>query len=178
MSGHSKWSTIKHKKAASDSKKSQIFSKLAKLISIAARKGDDPSTNSELRVAVEKAKEVNMPSDNIDRAIKKGAGKLEGVSYEQARYESYGPGGSAIIIEVITDNTNRTVAEVKHILSKQGAKFAESGSVTWAFENIPGEGWKPKMTVPLSDEDKEKLENLIEALDDNDDVQDIFCNAE
>ncbi|NOY35540.1 MAG: YebC/PmpR family DNA-binding transcriptional regulator [bacterium] len=177
MSGHSKWSTIKHQKAATDAKRSQIFSKMAKMITVAARKGDDPDMNPDLRAAIDKAKGVNMPADNIERAIKKGAGKLEGAQMENVRYEAYGPGGVAIIIEAITDNNNRTVAEIKHILSKNNGKFAESGSVTWAFENAHGK-WEAKHKIEISEEDAGKLDRLLEALDDNDDVQNLFVNSE
>ncbi|MBU2263639.1 YebC/PmpR family DNA-binding transcriptional regulator, partial [Patescibacteria group bacterium] len=115
MSGHSKWAQIKRQKAVTDAKKSQVFSKLAKMISVAARKGEDINMNPELRVAIEKAKSMNMPADNIERAIKRGAGKLEGSQLENVRFEAYGPGGTAIIVEGITDNKNRSVAEIKHI---------------------------------------------------------------
>ncbi len=178
MSGHSKWSTIKRQKGATDAKRSQIFSKMAKMITIAARKGEDPAMNPDLRAAVEKAKSVNMPAENIERAIKKGAGKTEGVQMENVRYEAYGPGGVAVIIEAITDNNNRTVAEIKHLLSKNNGKFAESGSVTWAF-NPPagGRGWEAKHKVEISEEDAAKLDRLLEALDDHDDVQELFTNC-
>ena len=176
MAGHSKWSQIKHKKAATDAKRSQIFSKMARLISLAARKGDNPETNSELRSAIERAKEVNMPKDAIERAIKKGAGKIEGAQLESVCYEAYGPGGVAIVIEGITDNKNRTTAEIKHILSKHGAKLGESGSALWAFEKAE-KGWEAKHKVEISEEDAEKLDRLLEELDDHDDVQELYTNA-
>jgi len=147
------------------------------MITVAARKGEDPDMNPDLRAAIDKAKGVNMPADNIERAIKKGAGKLEGVQMENVRYEAYGPGGVAIIIEAITDNNNRTVAEIKHILSKNNGKFAESGSVTWAFEKKDGK-WEAKHKVEISEEDAAKLDRLLEALDDHDDVQELFTNCE
>ena len=150
---------------------------MAKMITVAARKGEDPDMNPDLRAAIDKAKSVNMPSDNIERAIKKGAGKLEGAQMENVRYEAYGPGGVAIIIEAITDNNNRTVAEIKHILSKNNGKFAESGSVTWAFEKKNGK-WEAKHKVEISEEDAAKLDKLLEALDDHDDVQDLYTNCE
>lgn len=178
MSGHSKWAQIKRQKAETDAKKSQVFSKFAKIISLASRKGEDPNMNAELRMAVEKAKAVNMPADNIGRAIKRGAGKLEGASLEEFRFEAYGPGGTAIIIEGITDSNNRTVAEIKHLLSKHNAKWAETGSVVWAFEPTPdGKGWQPKHTIELNKQDAEDLDKLLEALDDHDDVQEIYTNA-
>ncbi len=135
MSGHSKWSTIKHRKAASDAKKGKVFSKLAKEISVAARLGGgDPSANPRLRTILTKARTVNMPSANIDKAIKKGTGELPGVTYEEASYECYGPGGVAILMTVLTDNKNRTVAELRHIVDKHNGRMAEAGSVTWIFE--------------------------------------------
>ena len=118
MSGHSKWSQIKHQKGAADAKKSQVFSKLARTITLAARKGENPDMNPDLRLAVDKAKQANMPSDNIKRAIERGAGKAEGGQLENVRFEAYGHGGSAVIIEGITDNKNRTIAEIKHIILK------------------------------------------------------------
>lgn len=176
MSGHSKWSQIKHQKGAEDAKKSQIFSKLARVISVAARKGENPDMNSELRTAIDKAKSVNMPLDNIERAVKKGSGKGEEAQLESARYEAYGPGGSAIIIEAITDSKNRTFAELKHLLSLHGAKLGEPGSVLWAFENKNGK-FKPKITINLSETGAQLLDKLLEALDDHDDVQEIYTNA-
>jgi YebC/PmpR family DNA-binding regulatory protein len=134
MSGHSKWSTIKHKKGAADAKRGKLFSKLIKEITIAARLGGgDPTINSRLRTVVDKAKTANMPSDNITRAIKKGTGELEGVSYEESVFEGYGPGGVALYIEILTDNRNRTVAEIRYILSKMGGNLGESGCVAWMF---------------------------------------------
>lgn len=134
MSGHSKWASIKHKKASMDAKKGKIFSKLSKELTVAARiGGGDPIGNPRLRLAIEKAKEANMPSDNINRAIKKGTGELPGVSYEEAIYEGYGPGGVAILIEIMTDNKNRTIADLRHIITKHGGKSGESGCVSWLF---------------------------------------------
>jgi YebC/PmpR family DNA-binding regulatory protein len=177
MSGHSKWSQIKHKKAVTDAKKSQIFSKISRKIVVAATKGENPEMNSDLRVAIEKAKEANMPFDNIGRAIKKGSGGLEeGRRLENIRYEAYGPGGAAVIIEGITDNKNRTVAEIKHILLKHNAKLAEAGAVTWAFEHVQGK-WQPKSAIELNKDDKEKLGNLLEELNNHDDVQEVFSNT-
>lgn len=134
MSGHSKWATTKHKKAAIDSKKGKIFSKISKELTVAARiGGGDPSGNPRLRLVIEKAKMANMPSDNIKRAIQKGTGELPGVSYEESIYEGYGPGGVAILMEIMTDNKNRTIADLRHILTKHGGKAGESGSVSWVF---------------------------------------------
>lgn len=176
MSGHSKWSQIKHQKGAADAKKSQVFSKMARVISVAARKGENPDMNSELRMAIEKAKSINMPLDNIERAIKRGGGKAEGAQLESVRYEAYGPGGTAIIIEVITDSKNRSFAEIKHLLSFHGAKLGEPGSVLWAFETINNK-FQPKQTIQLSEENKNSLNKLIEVLDNHDDVQEIYTNA-
>lgn len=135
MSGHSKWSQIKHKKAATDSKRGKIFTKIVKEIAVAARTGGgDPDGNPRLRTALEKAKEVNMPAENIKRAIMKGTGELPGMAYEESVYEGYGPGGVALLIEVLSDNKNRTVSEIRHTLSKNGGSLGESGCVAWMFE--------------------------------------------
>ncbi|MBP9016100.1 MAG: YebC/PmpR family DNA-binding transcriptional regulator [Candidatus Atribacteria bacterium] len=135
MSGHSKWAQIKHKKAKTDLARGKAFSKLIRLITVAARQGGgNPENNARLRIAIQKAKEVNMPQDNIEKAIKKGTGELEGVTYEEITYEGYGPGGVAIMVEVLTDNRNRTTAELRHIFSRHGGALGESGSVSWIFE--------------------------------------------
>ena len=136
MSGHSKWSTIKRKKGAADAKRGKIFSKLAKEIAVASRMGgDDPDGNPRLRTVLLAARAANMPKDNVAKAIKKGAGTTDGVIYEEGRYEAYGPGGVAIVIEVLTDNKNRTVADVRHAVTKYGGSLAENGAVTWNFES-------------------------------------------
>ena len=135
MSGHSKWSSIKHKKAATDAKRGKIFTKLIKEITVAARMGGgDIDANPRLRTAIQAAKSENMPKDNIERAIKKGTGELEGVSYEESIYEGYGPGGAAVLIESLSDNKNRTVADIRHIFSKAGGNMGESGCVAWMFD--------------------------------------------
>jgi len=135
MSGHSKWSTIKHKKAALDSKRGKLFTKIIKEISVAARAGGgDPQGNPRLRFLIEKARSVNMPSDNVMRAIKKGTGELPGQQYEAITYEGYGPEGVAVIIEVLTDNKNKAVAELRHVFSREGGNLGETGSVNWMFE--------------------------------------------
>ncbi|HET9178108.1 MAG TPA: YebC/PmpR family DNA-binding transcriptional regulator [Terriglobia bacterium] len=134
MSGHSKWATIKHKKGAADAKRGKLFTKLIKEIAVAARiGGGDPDTNPRLRSAVADAKAVNMPADNIKRAIQRGTGELPGVQYEEIVYEGYGPSGVALIMEIATDNRNRTLAELRHILSKHGGNLGETGCVTWIF---------------------------------------------
>lgn len=135
MSGHNKWSSIKHKKGAQDAKRGKIFTKIIKEITVAARNGGgDPDTNPALRTAVNKAKSENMPKDNIERAIKKGTGELEGVDYIELTYEGYGPGGVAILIETLTDNKNRTAADIRSIFSKHGGNLGESGSVAYMFQ--------------------------------------------
>ena len=136
MSGHSKWHTIKHKKGATDAKRGKIFTKLIKEITVAARTGGsgDVDANARLRKAVTDAKAQNMPNDTIDRAIKRGTGELEGVNYEEITYEGYGIGGVAILIETMTDNRNRTVAELRHLFSKNGGNLGEAGSVAWIFD--------------------------------------------
>ena len=135
MSGHSKWSSIKHKKAANDSKRGKLFSKLVKEITVAARAGGaDPEMNPRLRTAISTAKSSNVPNDNIEKALLRGTGELEGVEYEEISYEGYGPGGIALMIEVLTDNRNRAVAEVRHALTKHGGSMGERGCVSWMFE--------------------------------------------
>ncbi len=135
MSGHSKWSTIKRKKGANDAKRGKIFTKLIKEITIAAKiGGGDPEGNPRLRTAITAGKAENMPKDNIDRAIKKGTGGLEGVNYEEIRYEGYGPGGIAILVDTMTDNKNRTVADIRHYFSKSGGNLGETGCVSWMFD--------------------------------------------
>jgi len=135
MAGHSKWKQIKHKKAAADAKRGAKFTKLIKEITIAARQGGgDPAGNPRLRTAIDTAKAANMPNDNIDRAVKKGTGELEGVHYEEATYEGFGPGGAAIIVQVTTDNLNRTVADIRHIFSRNGGNLGGPNAVAWMFE--------------------------------------------
>jgi YebC/PmpR family DNA-binding regulatory protein len=144
MSGHNKWSSIKHKKGAADAKKGKIFTKLIKEITVAAKNGGgDPEMNARLRTAIVAAQEANMPKDNISRAVKKGTGELEGAAaYEDVVYEGYGPGGTAVIVEVLTDNKNRTIAEIRHIFDRANAKLGETGSVAWMFSK------KGVITVP------------------------------
>ena len=135
MSGHSKWHSIKHKKGAADAKRGKIFTRLIREITVAARDaGGDPDMNPRLRKAISDAKAANMPNDNIERAVKRGTGEIEGVSYDEITYEAYGPGGVAVLIETMTDNRNRTVAELRHLLSKNHGNLGESGSVSWMFD--------------------------------------------
>ncbi len=238
MSGHSKWSTIKRKKAAQDAKRGKLFTKLIKEITIAARQGGgDPSANPRLRLAIDNAKAANMPMDNIKRAINKGTGEGSSQNFYELTYEGYGPGGIAILVESVTDNKNRTVAEVRHLLSKYGGSLGESGSVAWMFDkkgiitlpkqdksedevleivleagaedlqtedeffevttavedfenvrkalqdaNLNVENaslqWIAKNTVEISGEHAEKAMKLIDALEDNDDVQNVYTNAD
>ena len=178
MSGHNKWAQIKHKKAITDSKKSKIFSKLVRFISVEAKLSGGKESPG-LRAAIEKAKKVNMPSDNIERAIKK-ASEPSAEMYSIA-YEAYGPGGAGVIIETLTDSKNRTAQDIKHILSLNGTALGGIGSVTWAFKReISPEGpiWTPTSTLPLEDADLELLEKLVNDLEENDDVQDVYTNAE
>tara|TARA_Y100000996_G_scaffold405671_1_gene381098 strand:- start:1853 stop:2578 length:726 start_codon:yes stop_codon:yes gene_type:complete len=175
MSGHSKWSTIKRKKGANDAKRGAIFTRISKDITIAAREGgDDPAMNSALRLAVKKAKASNMPASNIDRAIKKGTGQLEGVNYESYLYEGYGPEGVAIMMEIMTDNKNRTVPEVRHIMSKNGGNLGESGCVNWIFEK------KGIISIEktLIDEDQLLNDCLDFDIEDIDSSDDIFYEIE
>lgn len=134
MSGHSKWATIKHKKAAADAKRGKLFTRLIKEITIAARSGGDPDGNPRLRTAIAAAKAVSMPAENIKRAIMRGTGELEGGQIEEVMFEGYGPGGAAVLVQVATDNRNRTVSEIRHIFAKQGGSLAEQGSVGWMFD--------------------------------------------
>lgn len=238
MSGHSKWSTIKRKKAAVDAKRGKIFTKLIKEITISAREGGgDPETNPRLRLAVDNAKAANMPADNIERAIKKATGELDGVTYHELTYEGYGANGVAVLVEVATDNKNRTVAEVRHLFSKYGNGLGENGSVAWMFDRkgvitvkrdgkdedemmeivieagaeeltteedffeiqtsiedfepvrrelvaqeLPIENaslqWIAKNTIKVSGEDAEKVMKLIDNLEESDDVQNVYSNAD
>jgi len=176
MSGHNKWSKVKNKKAVSDAKKSKIFSKFARLITVEAKLAGGNLSSPGLKGAIEKAHAVNMPNDNINRAVKK-ATETGGGNMEAITYEAYGPSGVALIIEALTDNRNKAAQEVKFILSQHGTSLAASGSASWAFEKT-GNSWVPKTFSPISEEDAPKLEALIEALEENDEVQEVFTNAE
>ncbi|MDO8518192.1 MAG: YebC/PmpR family DNA-binding transcriptional regulator [bacterium] len=182
MSGHNKWSKIKHKKAATDAQKSRMFSKLVRYITVEAKKARGDRNSPGLRMAVEKARGENMPADNIERAIEKAstaAGELEAVVYE-----AYGPGGVALVIDGYTDNRNRTVQEIKFILSKNNSTLAAQGAAMWAFtkgspDNPAGEqGLVATTTVDLQDADLEKLAKLVEELEEQDDVNNVYTNAE
>jgi YebC/PmpR family DNA-binding regulatory protein len=235
MAGHSKWANIKHRKGAQDAKRGKVFTKVIKELTVAARiAGGDPDANPRLRTAIDKAKQVNMPKDNVDRAIKKGIGDLDGVNYEEGVFEGYGPGGVALIVEFLTDNRTRTVADVRHIFSKLGGNLGVSGSVAFLFErkglisfsaendfdqifeialeagaeDVKDEGdvyevitepadfigvrdamaaanlqWEtaetcmiPQNQVQLEGKSAETMLKLMDALEDNDDVQNVFAN--
>ena len=177
MSGHSKWSTIKHKKALTDAKRSKVFSKITSLITIAARKGEDPDKNPSLRAAIEKAREVNVPKKNIERAIKRGTGEIADARLEEVTYGAFGPGGIAILITAITDNKNRTLAEIKKILQEHNAKFTELNSIQWLFRR-EGADWFPNNPIKIEDETvKKELETLYGALNEQQDVNEIYDNT-
>ena len=177
MSGHSKWSTIKHKKAASDAKRGKVFTRIAKELTLAAREGGgDPASNTTLRLAVAKAKEANMPKDNIEKAIKRGTGEIEGGELIDAVYEAYGPHSVGILIEVVTDNRNRAIADVRHAVSKYGGNMAEAGAVSWQF--------KRKGYISITDEvDQDELfmvaaEAGADDIQFNDGVTEIYVELE
>ena len=236
MSGHSKWSTIKHKKGIADSRRAAVFTKLAKNVTVAAKAGADPDFNFSLRTAVNAALAANMTKEAIERAVRKGSGGDGDARIEEVLYEGYGPGGAAIIVEALTDNRNRTSPNVRHIFSKRGGNMGATGSVQWMFsrkgvvrleadaltegaelalidagadeiesedETVTVSGplealqrlqeaaeaaglkvasfgpeWVPKETVSVSEENRESLEGLLEALDEDDDVNAVFCNAD
>ena len=177
MSGHSKWAQIKYKKAATDAKRGKIFSKLSRIITLAAKElGGDPKTNSKLAAAIEEAKKENLPNDNIARAISR-AKEKDAAALKEVLYEIYGPGGSAMIVTAITDNSNRTTNEIKRLLVDRNAKLGEQGSAMWAFKK-EGKGFVAKFPTALSESDSQKFEALLSALDDHDDVQEVYSNAE
>src|SRR5215475_12777614 len=155
MSGHSKWATIKHKKAATDAKRGKIFTRLIKEIQIAARNGGDPDGNPRLRTAIVAAKAVSMPSDNIKKAIMRGTGELEGGQIDEILFEGYGPGGAAVLVSVATDNRNRTVSEIRHVFSKNGGNLGEQGSVAWMFER------KSQIVIDGEKASEDKLMDLV-----------------
>lgn len=178
MSGHSKWSTIKHKKAAADAKRGRIFSRLSKEITVAAKTGGgDIEMNPRLRSAVDAAKNANMPSDNIDRAIKKGTGELPGVTYEEVIYEAYGPGGVGLIIETLTDNKNRTIGEVRSTIERRNGHFANAGAVAWQF-NKKGFITVPKEAIPEDDLFLVVTEAGAEDMTVGDEAYEITCEVD
>jgi YebC/PmpR family DNA-binding regulatory protein len=156
MSGHSKWATIKHKKAATDAKRGRVFTRIIREISIAARSGGgDPATNPRLRTAIATAKNENMPNDNIERAILRGTGQLEGETYEEAMFEGYGPGGVGVLIATVTSNRNRAVSDIRHLMSKNGGNLGENGSVSWQFHR------KGEIVVAKDAADEEKMMGIV-----------------
>ncbi len=176
MSGHNKFSKIKHLKAKNDAEKSKSFGKYVRLITVEAKKAKGVLSSPGLAAAIEKARKENMPNDTIDRAVKKGATDNSAVM-ESIIYETYGPGGVALLIEALTDNRNKAAQEIKHILSSNGFELAAPGSASWAFaktNNI----WTPTSTIPLEDADVEALSKIVEELENNDEVQEVFTNAE
>lgn len=184
MSGHSHWAGIKHRKGAADQKRGKVFSKLLSAISAAAKPETNPDFNPRLRTAIQKAREASVPAENIERAIQRAT--ESGGGFKELLFESYGPGGAAILIEAITDNRNRTVAEIKNIINEYDGKWAEGGSVLWAFDRVADErgsdadqrgNWKPKFTQELGEKDKNKLKEFIAALEEYDDVQNIYVNV-
>lgn len=175
MSGHNKFSKIKHQKAKTDAQKSKIFGKMVRLITVEAKKAGGNLKSPGLANAIEKARKENVPNDTIDRAVKKATTDTEVM--DNVTYEAYGPGGCALIIEGLTSNRNKAAQDVKHILSKNGYELAVPGSASWAFTKT-AEGWIPQTMIPIGEEDAAKLETIIEELEDNDEVQDVYTNAE
>lgn len=177
MSGHSKWAKVKHQKAANDPKKGQNFSKLANLIAVASREGKDIETNPKLRIAVEKAKEIGMPKENIEKAIKRGSGETnEEMNMEEVLYEAYGPEGSALLIKTITDNKNRTLNELRHLLSLFDSKLAQTGSVRWLFREtavleIPKKNWDENLAL-------EVIEQGAEEIEESEDIIFVYCQPQ
>jgi YebC/PmpR family DNA-binding regulatory protein len=178
MSGHNKWSKIKNKKAVTDAQKSKIFGKLVRFITIESKKSGGDINSPGLRSAIEKARAANVPNDNIERAVSKGKSGGEGGNLEQITYEAYGPGGCALIIDALTDNRNKAAQEIKHILSKNGFELAAPGSASWAFTKSVDGSWEPNIKVSVSESDGLILDKLIEELEENDEVREVYTNAE
>lgn len=174
MSGHNKWSKIKNKKAVSDAKKSKIYTKMAKVIAVELKKANGDKNAANVQAAVRRAREYDVPNENIERALKKND---NAAAMESIIYEAYGPGGVALMIEALTDNRNKAAGEVKHILAENGCALAAPGSAAWAFTKT-AEGYVPNTMTQISEEDGLKLDKLIEDLEDNDEVQEIYTNAE
>ena len=174
VSGHSKWSTIKRDKAVNDSKKSQIFTKLTRALTVAAKKGADPETNASLRLAVEKARSARMPKENIERAIQKGSGGGEGTQFEEVVYEGYGPEGVAFYIRALTDNRNRTVAEIRNIFNKHEGSLSGIGSTAYIFSDPENPSFEIEV---LNAKKAQAVFDLVEALEDHDDVSEVYSNV-
>ncbi|RJQ34940.1 hypothetical protein C4556_01520 [Candidatus Parcubacteria bacterium] len=175
MGGHNKWSQIKRQKGANDAAKSNVWGKLAKRITVESKKAGGDVNSPALRAIIETAKKENMPKDNIERAVARGTSADTG-ALESVTYETYGPGGAAIVIEALTDSRNRTAQEIKHLLTKNGLALAAPGSALWAFEKS-AEGYAPKTTVPLSEADNEVLMKVLQEIDTHDDVEHVYTNA-
>lgn len=178
MSGHNKWSKIKHKKAATDSARSKVYTKYNKLIQVAVKNAGGDITAASVVAAIDAAKKENVPKDNIERAIKKASGS-DATQLTEVLYEGFGPGGVGMLIKAITDNTNRTVNEVKLIYTKNGGTFASTGAVSWGFTKNEDGDWEanPGTELQLNDEEEEKLEKLIELFEENEDITDVYVNA-
>lgn len=176
MAGHNKWSKVKHKKAVTDARKSKEFSKFSKLIMMESKQAGGDRSAPGLKAAIEQAKQASMPMDNIERAIQRGVGVTNG-SLEEIVYETYGPGGVAILIYALTDNRNRTASEVKHTLTKHGYTLAEPGAASWAFTKSDDGNYTAHTTMELAPESQEKLEKLVNALEELDDTQAVYTNA-
>jgi transcriptional/translational regulatory protein YebC/TACO1 len=175
MSGHNKWSKIKRQKEKTDAQKSKVYGKMVRMISVEAKKAQGNSSSPGLKNAIDRAREANVPNENIERAIKKASESSDAL--ESVLYEAYGPGGCALMIETLTTNRNKAAQEIKFILSENGLVLAGMGSAAWAFEKTH-EGWIPKTTVALSEEEGTKLSKLLDELEENDEVQEVFTNAE
>ncbi len=175
MAGHNKWAQIKRQKGKTDAEKSKVFSKFSRVITVETKKAGGNRNSPTLKAIIDRAKAANMTNDAIERAIKKATEST--VAMESITYEAYGPGGCAIVIEALTDNRNKAAQEIKFILSKHGFELASIGAATWAFEKTH-EGWVPKTTVALEDSDVTKLDALVTELEGNDEVQEVFTNAE
>ncbi len=175
MAGHSKWAKVKHQKAINDPKKAKVFSKLLRALSVEAKKSKGDRNSPGVRLSIEKARKANVPGDVIDRCIEKATGDTS-ADLESILYEAYGPGGTAILIETLTDSRNRTAQELRHLISENGGTLATPGAAAWAFTKGI-EGYEPSTTVELSDDDIEKLSALVDALESYDDAQEIHTNA-
>ncbi|MBI4080106.1 YebC/PmpR family DNA-binding transcriptional regulator [Candidatus Kaiserbacteria bacterium] len=176
MAGHSKWAQIKRQKGKTDAARSATFGKFARRITVESKKVRGDVNAATLRAAIEKAKAANMPKENIERAVAKGT-SADAATLESVTYETYGPGGAAIVIEAVTDSRNRTSQEIKHILSENGLSLASPGSALWAFEKT-ADGYEPKTTVPISESDDAKLMKILEEIDAHDDIENVYTNAE
>jgi len=176
MSGHSKWSQIKHKKAISDAQRSAVFAKLSRAIAVAARTNPDPTTNAALKAEVDRARAENMPAESIERAIRRVADR-QASDLSEVQLEFIGPGGVAIVASGITDSPNRTINEMRQLAVHGGVRMVERGGAAWAFRKV-AEGLEPVATVPVGPDDRERLERFLEALDSHDDIQNIWTNAE